>query len=153
MFKKLAVFCLLISVVFIGTSFAATKAASVTGLGDVVAIGDGSSQDTAEVTSVGSIPSVKRTRAVSAVQTEGVVYSGACYLQSIHISGPTAGDYAMVYDCVTAATATVANQRFDPRISTNTRSQDVDCGGAPFATGIYVKPVDTDVLVTVVYDY
>lgn len=120
------------------------------GISQVVGIGDLSSGNTPEITSVGGLGVTAKAVAIGVANfVDTLVYTGACNVQSIHIAGATAGDYAMVYDAVTAT----GTPKFDPRIAVNTSSLSYDTKGAPFATGIYVDVSGVSVFVSVVYDY
>lgn len=131
--------------------FAATKASkgSFAGVEQAVGIGDLSSGDTAEVTSVGGVATTRKAVAVTSQYSDALVYTGACNVQGILISGATAGDSLAVYDAITAT----GTAKFDPRIAANTSSFYVDCFGAPFTTGIYVDASAATMFSTVVYDY
>ena len=120
------------------------------GIMGVQGIGDLSSGNTVEVTSTGSAHVTNRATAIGVANfADTLIYTGACYVQSIHIAGAAAGDYAMVYDALTAT----GTPKFDPRIAVNTSSLSYDTKGAPFATGIYVDVSGAAVFVSVVYDY
>jgi hypothetical protein len=128
-----------------------SRAAAVSGkIDQIVAIGDGSSGYLAEISSSsGALNVSQRAQAVSMEIGDGLVYTGACRIISITVSGASTGDYAAVYDAITAT----GTPKFDPSIAANTSSFYQNCGGAPFATGIYVKATDDDVYTSIVYDY
>ena len=116
----------------------------------IVAIGDASSGYLTEVSSTsGALHQIPGPQAVGTQREDGIIYTGACRVLGIHLEGPTAGDYAEIYD----GTTTAGTFRFDPRIAANTSSLTYDCFGAPFTTGIYVDGIDNDVITTVIYDY
>jgi len=151
--KRLFFLSLLVVLAMVGPVFAAdnSHAAAVGGKIDMsVAIADASSGYTAEVSSTsGALNVAGRAQAVTSQFGDGHMYTGAARIQTICVEGPTAGDYAEIYDAITAT----GTAKFDPRIAANTSSQCYDVGGAPFATGIYINATDGDVLTTVVYDY
>ena len=128
-----------------------SRAAAVGGNVDqIVAIGDASSGYLAEVNSnTGAVLTVARAQAVTAQWGDGLMYTGACRIISISIASATAGDYAQIYDALTAT----GTPKFDPRIAVNTSSLTYPIGGAPFATGIYVDAIGASTFTTIVYDY
>jgi hypothetical protein len=154
MIRKLFIISLLV-IAIPAICFAAadqSRAAAVGGKVDqIVAIGDASSGYLVEVNSnTGAMHTVPSAQAVGvAAWSDTLIYTGACRIISISIAGASAGDYAMIYDAVTAT----GTPKFDPRIAVNTSSLTYYIGGAPFATGIYVDVQDTEVFVSVVYDY
>lgn len=152
--KKLFILSLLVIFALSFTSFAdaATKArtASVaTGLQGVYGVGDLSSGNTAEVTDGGALVVSNRAVAVTSQLGDALVYTGACRVLGIQITGVSAADTVAVYDALTAT----GTAKFDPRTDTNNGSFFVDAKGAPFATGIYVDATDNDVFSSVTYDY
>ncbi len=116
----------------------------------IVGIGDMSSGYMLEINSnTGAALTTDRAQAVSGAYGSRLVYTGACRIISILVEGESAGDYAAIYDAISATGTPV----FDPRIASNTSSTSFNAGGAPFATGIYVQTLDTEVFTSVVYDY
>ena len=150
--RKLFIFTLLAVLLMTTGAFAATKASRAvvsSGVEQAVAIGDLSSGDTAEVNSVGGIATTRKAVAVTSQDGAALVYTGACYVQGIVITAPTAGDSMAVYDAITAT----GEPKFEAKVADNTSTTFVDCFGAPFTTGIYVDVTDSDVQTTVIYDY
>ncbi len=153
--KKIFIFSLLIvfALSFVSFADAATKArtASVAqGLQGVYGIGDLSSGNTIEVTDAGAATVANKAVALGvAAGADTLIYTGACSIQSVHIAGAAAGDYAQIYDAITAT----GTPKFDPRIAVNTSSLSYDLKGAPMATGIYVDVSSSAVFASVVYDY
>jgi len=158
MFRKIFFVCLLMIFVLAPLAFADTarQGSFASGLQGVMGIGDVSSGIAAEVTDAGSVNVSDRAVAIGdAISATGngtatLVYTGACRVLGIYVTGESAGDWAAVYD---NTSATVATLKFDPRIAATTSSEYFDAKGAPFETGIYVSPYDGQVLATVVYDY
>lgn len=158
MIRKIFALCLLMILVFAPFALADTarQGSFAAGLEGVFGLGDISSGTCVEVTSVGSLNVSDRARAIGdAISSTGngentLIYTGACRILGIYVTGETAGDWAAVYD---NTSATVATLKFDPRISANTSSTYFDAKGAPFSTGIYVSVLDSQVYATVVYDY
>lgn len=150
--KLFALSLLIIFAAFSANAYAATKARTASqgvGIEMVNGIGDLSGGNTVEVNDEGGLATAKRSRAVTAQLGDGQLYTGACYIQTITISGVSAGDSAAIYDN-TSATGTA---KFDPKIDTANGSYTINANGAPFATGIYVDATDTEVHTSVVYDY
>ena len=124
-----------------------TSGISVTGIAD----GD---KETVEVDTYGRLE-VKDVagHTVASQWGDGLVYTGKCIVQSIHVQSDTISSYAEVYDAVSAT----GTAKFDPQMGTALDSKHVDVGGV-FETGIYVNATggegsdDSDVLVTIVYD-
>jgi len=154
--RKLFILCLLISLCFVPFAFADTAryGATAAGFEGVVGLGDVSSGIVAEVTSVGSLVTTQRALAVENTgfdqSADTLIYTGACRVLGIYVTGESAGDWAAVYD---DTTATIENLVFDPRIAANTSSVYFDAKGAPFSTGIYVNVLDNQTFATIVYDY
>ena len=157
--KYLSILLVLVALVaFPVCSFAADNAHAAGVNADISyvnAIGDASSGALAEVsTTSGALNTADRAYAtgntgwVQSVDT--LIYTGACRLMGIYVTGETAGDWAAVYD---ATTADATYLKFDPRIAANTSSIYFDTKGVIFSTGIYVKVLDNQVLCSVVYDY
>jgi len=126
------------------------------GLQGVVGIGDVSSGIAAEVNSVGGVATTGKAvayedtlNASTGLSEDTLVYTGACYLQGIYVTGESAGDWAAVYDAVSKT----GNPVFDPRIAANTSSVYFDTKGVKFSTGIYIDVLDNQTLASVVYDY
>ena len=155
--KKMILFsCLLMILLMTPLAYADTARAGsfAAGFEGVYGLGDISSGTTVEVTSVGAAVTTSRSRAIGntgfSVSADTQIYTGACWVQSITITGESAGDWVAIYD---DTSATVANLKFDPRIAANTSSFTLDAAGAPFSTGIYANVLDNQVFATVVYDY
>jgi uncharacterized iron-regulated membrane protein len=147
--KRLFVLCLLMVLLVSGVSYAATKASAVTQVGETVAVCDGSTGDSQEVTTAGSAATTNWSVAKASQYSIGSVRTGASRLQSITVTSQTAGDWAAIYDAASATGTPV----FDVAISANTSTMTVDCKGASLSTGIYINTYDGDVFTTVVYDY
>ncbi len=96
-----------------------------------------------------------RSRAISNSAGTKLMYNEAVNIQSISIYAPTAGDNVAVFDSnvTTSAQLGGAVPEFEISIAANTSSATVYCGGAPFKNGIFVLATDSDVIITVVYDY
>lgn len=149
--KKLFILALLIAMAV--PCYAATKATQASmdkGIsGGVVGVGDLSSGDTAEVSDSGSVNTVARSKAITNQNGDGLAYTGACRIQTILVSGVSAGDSVVIYDALTAT----GNPKFDIFVGTAADTKVVVLGGAPFATGIYVDATDGDVITATVLDY
>ena len=131
---------------------AATKARSNTasqGIEVIQGLGDVSSGNSVEITSTGALAVTNIAREVTAQLGDGQIYTGACFVQGILISGVSAGDSVAIYD----ATSATGTAKFDPKIDTADGSFYVDAKGSYFATGIYADATDTEVHVSVTYDY
>jgi hypothetical protein len=113
------------------------------------AIVDASSGTAAEVTSSGAITTTGRATAVTLKQGDGLIYTGACRIQTITVTGVSTGDNAQIYDALTVT----GTCKFDIKVGTANDTVVINAAGTPFATGIYTDSTDTDVQVTVVYDY
>ena len=119
-------------------------------IGQTVAIADASSGVLAEVSSTsGALNVAGRAQAVTAQLGDGLIYTGACRVQTIVFAGITAADYVQVYDAVTAT----GSPKFDIKMGTASDTKSICLGGAPFATGIYVDANASTGYTTVVYDY
>ena len=150
MIRKIFVLCLLIMAIP-AICMAADSARAAIDIGQVVGIADGSSGYMLEINSnTGSAHVVEHAQAIGVANfADTLIYTGACRLISVSLTGATAGDYAQIYDAVTAT----GTPKFDPRLAANTSSLTFNYGGAPFSTGIYVDVIDSELFVSVVYDY
>lgn len=154
--KKILISCLLMILCSTPFAFADTARAGsfAAGFEGVYGLGDISSGITVEVTSAGGLTTTSRARAVGntgfAVSADTQIYTGACWVQSILITGESAGDWVAIYDDTSAVQGSLV---FDPRISANTSSFYLDAKGTPFSTGIYANVLDNQVFASVVYDY
>ncbi len=156
MIRKLFVLSLLVLAIPVMCFAAADTARSARDLGSIVGIGDGSSGYLLEINS--NTGSALTTNAATAVtsrfgpnvgSSSGVIYTGACRLLGVYISGVTAGDSVEIYDAASRTGTAV----FDPRLAANTSSQYLDAKGAPFSTGIFAHANVAQTLATFVYDY
>lgn len=152
--KKLFLIALLVLALAIPSyCIAADTAHSVavsSDIGQTVAIADASSGVLAEVSSTsGALNVAGRAQAVSTKGGDGLLYTGACRVQTITVSGVSGGDYVFVYDAVTAT----GTPKFDIYVGTAADTKNIVVGGAPFATGIYLDATDDQVVTTAVYDY
>ena len=80
----------------------------------------------------------------------GLMKSGYCQVQSVSMYAPTAGDAAMIYDGLTAADS---GRKFELIISANNSNAHWDAKGAAFQKGLYIKATDSDVMISVIFDY
>ena len=119
------------------------------GIQYVVGLGDLSSGKTVNVTDPGAIAVTNIAREVTAQLGDGQLYTGACYLQGVLVTGVSAVDSAAIY----YATSATGTAKFDPKVDTANGSFYFDAKGAYFATGIYVDTTDTEVHVSITYDY
>ena len=87
------------------------------------------------------------------ISGSGYLYEGECFVQSVSMYAPTAGDFSTIYNDDQSNPQTNEDLEFELAIGTNTSIASIDAGGAYFNEGIYVHATDTDVLTTVVYDY
>ena len=155
--KKIFILSLLVLLAIPAMCFADTARAIAVGgqIESIVAIADGSSGIAAEVSQDGAINVVNRSKALGTGtdtktnNTDELIYTGACRIQSITVSGVGAGDYVLVYD----ATSATGTPKFDIYVGTAVDTKSIYLGGAPMATGIYVDANDVDVFTSVVYDY
>lgn len=147
----IALFILALAIPSICRAADSAHAIAVNGdINSVVAIADGSSGAVAEVSSTsGALNVAHRAQAVTSQLGDAAMYTGACRVQSITVSGVSAGDTALIYD---AASAT-GTPKFDIQVGTAADTKSIDCKGAPFATGIYADATDSEVFVSAVYDY
>ena len=116
----------------------------------VVAIADSSSGAVAEVSSTsGALNVAGRAQAVTLQVGDGLLYTGACRIQTLVFSGVTAADYVQIFDALTAT----GTPKFDIKMGTASNTIVVNCAGAPFATGIYADANAATGVTTAVYDY
>ncbi len=148
--KKFILIALLVMAIP-GLCFAVDTSRSIGGgTEQYVSITDASSGAAAEVSSSsGALNMAGRAQAITRSSGDGLIYTGACRVQSFVITGVTAGDVALIYDAVTATGTPI----FDIKVGTAVDTKVISCYGAPFATGIYVDATDTDVITTAIYDY
>ncbi len=151
--KFILIALLVITLVLPSFCFAADAAHAVAVSGDiaqVVGIADGSSGAMTEVSSTsGALNTAGRAQAVTRSSSDGLIYTGACRVQSFVITGVSAGDVALIYDAATATGTPI----FDIKVGTAVDTKVIPCYGAPFSTGIYVDATDADVITTAIYDY
>lgn len=152
--RRLFVLCLLILSLIAMPAFAATNARTATianGINQVVGVADLSTGNTQEVDTDGS----------AQVQGEPLSYSfergdsdaelsGACVIHGLVVQAPTAGDYVLVYDALTATGDPV----FDIKIGVNDSIETVSLpqGGVTFSTGVTLDATDDDVTTTLIYE-
>lgn len=80
---------------------------------------------------------------------DGVAVTGASKVYSITVTGTNAGDYALVYDALTAT----GDPEFDIKVGTAADTKTISIpGGVKFNTGVYIDFKDTFQVATVVYD-
>jgi len=134
-----------------GVSFADSSRSIGGGTEQYVSITDASSGTAAEVSSSGAVNTVGKSKAVTLQTGDGLIYTGACNIQTLVFSGVTEADYVQVYDALTAT----GTPKFDIKMGTASNTIVLPLGGAPFATGIYAdtSAVNGTGVVTVVYDY
>ena len=81
----------------------------------------------------------------------GMRYNGTCNIHGIQVYGLSTGDIAVVEDRNTLGTTN--GIKFEAAISANTSSEYIDAKGTAFTYGIYVTTTDSDVFVSITYDY
>ena len=160
--KKILIVCLLllVSVIFATGAYAADNVRSANFAGvDAVVVSDASSGACAEIDSDGSVQVQNFGSDLIAVSYEGLtsgsatpgelLYTGACRVHSITVTGVSAGDYVEVYD----ALSRTGVPKFDPKVGTANDTTTIALpGGVAFSTGIYVYPIDVEVQTAITYN-
>ena len=95
-------------------------------------------------------PVSQKYRPIKSQYGTGIMYPGPCWIKSIAIYAPTAGDAAMIYNGLNGATAGI---EFELSIGVNLSNAYHDFGSAYFDKGLYINTTDSDVLVVAVFDY